>query len=209
MSDKLKINRYSEKPMTVKERRALHNLGYIQSDLKGMSFEERTNIINNQIIKPGYTVPSKQDKLNQGAARVNKSLLPKLEKISRRTGIPLEQLKTGKWEKNKYYNLLGSERGIVNTYVAKMDSLKKQGWVPHAKEESEKKKTPYKIESFAFPSLKKEIQEQQQVNKVDTTIKQQDIQLQNRSNLTIPMSPGNKDHMPITNNNNKELSIVK
>ena len=90
-----------------------------------------------------------------------------------------------------------------------MDSLKKQGWVPHAKEESEKKKTPYKIESFAFPSLKKEIQEQQQVNKVDTTIKQQDIQLQNRSNLTIPMSPGNKDHMPITNNNNKELSIVK
>ena len=48
MSDKLKINRYSEKPMTVKERRALHNLGYIQSDLKGMSFEERTNIINNR-----------------------------------------------------------------------------------------------------------------------------------------------------------------
>tara|TARA_R100000458_G_C8164453_1_gene167277 strand:- start:153 stop:695 length:543 start_codon:yes stop_codon:yes gene_type:complete len=123
MSDKLKIG-------PLNERKALFELGYNANDIKKLSSEERTNIITNQIKAPGKTVLSKQDRLNQGATRLNNSLLPKLEAIAKRTGIPIDQLKTGKWEKHKYYNPTRSEMSDINTYVGKMNSLKKQGWVP-------------------------------------------------------------------------------
>jgi len=90
MSDKLKINRYSEKPMTVKERKALHNLGYIQSDLKGMSFEERTNIINNQIKAPTRKTPVELKSAN--LLKIERQSFSKLKKVANRLGVTTEQL---------------------------------------------------------------------------------------------------------------------
>jgi hypothetical protein len=121
--------------LSPKDRRRLSELGYTVEDINKQGIQKSREIIKNSTVKPGATdrgkTPlSKQQRLNQGAIRLNNSLLPKLEATARRTGIPINQLKTGKWEKHKYYLPTSSEMGYINTYVGKMNSLKKQGWVP-------------------------------------------------------------------------------
>jgi hypothetical protein len=144
MSDKLTIQQ-QQRGLSPKDRRRLSELGYTIEDINKQGLQNSRAIIKNSTVKPGATdrgkTPlSKQQRLNLGAKRLNKSLLPKLEKISQRTGIPLEQLKTGTWEINKYYNLMGSEMRDVNTYVGKMNSLKKRGWVPVTEDSTETSK---------------------------------------------------------------------
>ena len=121
--------------LSPKDRRRLSELGYTVEDINKQGIQKSREIIKNSTVKPGSidsgkTPLSKQQRLNKGATRLNNSLLPKLEATARRTGIPINQLKTGKWEKHKYYLPTSREMGEINTYVGKMNSLKKQGWVP-------------------------------------------------------------------------------
>ena len=66
-----------EKPMTSKERKALSALGYTtQNDIKGLSFEQRTKIIKEQIRNPNFVKPSEKEinKLNRRVNEYNENI---------------------------------------------------------------------------------------------------------------------------------------
>ena len=89
MSDKLKI-KPSVTLLTPRERNALNKLGYTSSDLKGMSFEERTNIITNQIKSPTRKTPAELKSAN--LLKIERQSFSKLEKVAKRLGVTTEQL---------------------------------------------------------------------------------------------------------------------
>ena len=66
-----------EKPMTSKERKALSALGYTtQNDIKGLSFEQRTKIIKEQIRNPNFVKPSEKEinKLKNQISTANQNI---------------------------------------------------------------------------------------------------------------------------------------
>jgi len=65
------------KPMTVKERKALAALGYTnQKDVKGLTLEQRTKIIKEQIRNPNFVKPSEQEigRLNKRISGYNENI---------------------------------------------------------------------------------------------------------------------------------------
>lgn len=209
--------------LSPKEYRRLSELGYKTQDIKDLGITKVREIIKSGTVKEGETdqaiarreakdlqiknraiikKDANQTHVTNWLAKLNKQGI-KVSEETLREAIASGDVQT--FLGNKGISAGGGDTTIPWGVIRSMENVINYENKYEKKEKEVSPKKPYKYE-FTY---NKNIKEQQEIDKVNTTIKQQDIQLQNRSNLTIPMSPGNKDHMPITNNNNKELSIVK
>ena len=226
-----------QRGLSPKEYRRLAELGYKTQDIKDLGITKVRELIQSGTVKTGATdlQIQREEKLKlqnkkklDNLLKRSKTLDTKWEKnlkvfnAQNDTNYTLDDFKKAKLIneggygrgstfqiKGKNYNFDASGALYFGGYLdhnAKVLRFQNNQPLPETKPETKKSFQPT---DWTFgKSLKKQIKDNQLLNKVDTTIKQQDVQLQNRSNLNIPLSPGNKDHMPITNNN-KELSIVK